>query len=223
MKRILFLLTCIFWFPGGAFAADDLTTDQGRLSYTLGVQVGRSFLNQSIPVDAALFAQAIEDVLTGAEIRLKDAEMQAVMMQFQQDQVRQIAAQGEQNLEQGKKFLAENKAKEGVVTLPSGVQYLVLTQGDGPKPPIGASVQVHYRGTLISGEEFDSSYKRGEPTTLSLANVIKGWQEVVPRMPLGSKWRIFIPPESAYGERSAGPLIKPNSTLIFEIELLAIN
>jgi FKBP-type peptidyl-prolyl cis-trans isomerase FklB len=126
------------------------------------------------------------------------------------------------NKKEGDAFLAANKTKEGVVTLPSGLQYKILQQGTGPKPTLNDTVVCNYRGTLIDGKEFDSSYKRGQPETFPVNKIIKGWMEALPLMPVGSKWQLFVPPDLAYGERSAGPDIGPNSTLIFEVELLSI-
>ena len=129
---------------------------------------------------------------------------------------------GEKNKTEGDAFLAANKAKEGVVTLPSGLQYKIITAGTGPKPTLEQTVVCHYRGTLIDGKEFDSSYKRGQPATFPVKGVIKGWTEVLQLMPVGSKWQVFIPSDLAYGERGAGADIGPNATLVFEIELVAI-
>jgi FKBP-type peptidyl-prolyl cis-trans isomerase FklB len=133
-----------------------------------------------------------------------------------------MQAAGETNRKQGEAFLAANKSKEGVVTLPSGLQYKVLKQGTGPKPVPSDSVVCNYRGTLIDGTEFDSSYKRGEPATFPVDHVIKGWTEALQLMPAGSKWQLFIPPELAYGEKGAGADIGPNATLIFEVELISV-
>src|SRR5207244_808299 len=137
-------------------------------------------------------------------------------------QPEQMQALGDMHKKGGETFLAANKGKDGVVTLPSGLQYKILTQGTGPKPTSADTVVCNYRGTLINGTEFDSSYKRGQPATFPISGVIKGWTEALPLMPVGSKWQLFIPSEMAYGERAPGPEIGPNSTLIFEIELLLI-
>ncbi|HVG92460.1 MAG TPA: FKBP-type peptidyl-prolyl cis-trans isomerase, partial [Alphaproteobacteria bacterium] len=134
----------------------------------------------------------------------------------------QGAQSGEVNMKEGEEFLAANKAKEGVVTLPSGLQYKILKQGDGPKPTAADIVACNYRGTFINGIEFDSSYKRGQPLTFPLRGVIKGWTEALQLMPVGSKWQLFIPSDLAYGARGAGGLIGPNATLIFEVELISI-
>jgi FKBP-type peptidyl-prolyl cis-trans isomerase len=141
-------------------------------------------------------------------------------MRKKQEEQMQIA--GAASKKEGEAFLAANKSKDGVVTLPSGLQYKILTQGTGPKPTPSDSVVCNYRGTLINGTEFDSSYKRGEPATFPVTGVIKGWTEALQLMPVGSKWQLFVPSEMAYGERSPAPQIGPNSTLIFEVELLSI-
>ena len=145
-----------------------------------------------------------------------------VQNEMRKKQQAEMQAAGEANKKEGDAFLAANKAKDGVVTLPSGLQYKILTQGTGPKPTATDSVVCNYRGTLINGTEFDSSYKRGEPATFPVSGVIKGWTEALQLMPVGSKWQLFVPSDLAYGERSPGPEIGPDSTLIFEVELLSI-
>jgi len=174
-------------------------------------------------VDVDAFLEAFKDILAGQGPKLSIEEMQNIANNYQQQQATREAALGEQNQTDGRKFLDENRKKEGVVQTESGLQYKVITKGVGQKPAPGANVKVHYRGTLINGKEFDSSYGRGEPASISLQNVIPGWQEAVPMMTIGSKWEIYVPSELGYGSRSAGPDITPNSTLIFEIELIEIN
>lgn len=202
-------------------------TDQEKLSYAIGAQIAQniaqSLKNQNISVDTGSFLQAIEDILTQQEPKLSVEEMQKIATLYQQEQKNKQAALGEQNQAEGQKFLEENRKKEGVVQTESGLQYKILTKGVGEKPAANATVTVHYRGTLINGKEFDSSYTRSEPLSISLENVIPGWQEAVPMMTVGSKWQIFVPSKLGYGDRSAGPDISPNSTLIFEIELIDIN
>ena len=157
---------------------------------------------------------------------MTEAEAQAVLTQLQADmrkkQEEKTQQAGEANQKEGEAFLAANKAKPGVVTLPSGLQYKILKEGTGPKPTATDSVVCNYQGTLINGTEFDSSYKRGEPATFPVNGVIKGWTEALQLMPVGSKWQLFIPPDLAYGARGAGADIGPNATLIFEVELLSI-
>jgi len=157
--------------------------------------------------------------LTDAEAQAALAELQAEVRK-KQDAEAQAAA--EANMKEGEAFLADNKTKEGVVTLPSGLQYKILTPGTGPKPTASDTVVCNYRGTFINGTEFDSSYKRGQPASFPVGQVIKGWTEALQLMPVGSKWQLFIPPDLAYGQRGAGGAIGPNATLIFEVELLSI-
>ena len=159
-----------------------------------------------------------------AKLRMSDDEigatLNALQAQIQRKSAQAAGAAGEENKKAGEAFLAQNKSKEGVVTLPSGLQYKILKAGDGKKPAATDSVECNYRGTLINGTEFDSSYKRGQPATFGVTQVIPAWQEALQLMPVGSKWQLFVPAELAYGERGAGREIGPNSTLIFEVELL---
>jgi FKBP-type peptidyl-prolyl cis-trans isomerase FklB len=164
--------------------------------------------------------------LAGSKTLLTDDQAKAALTEVQNEvrkkQQEQMQAAGEMNKKEGETFLAANKGKDGVVTLPSGLQYKILKQGTGPKPVSADTVVCNYRGTLINGTEFDSSYKRGQPTTFPVSGVIKGWTEALPLMSVGSTWQLFIPAELAYGERAPVPEIGPNSTLIFEVELLSI-
>jgi FKBP-type peptidyl-prolyl cis-trans isomerase len=170
--------------------------------------------------------RGLKDALAGGKTALTEDQARAALMEVQNEmrkkQQAEMQAAGEASKKEGDAFLAANKAKEGVVTLPSGLQYKILTQGTGPKPTATDSVVCNYRGTLINGTEFDSSYKRGEPATFPVSGVIKGWTEALQLMPVGSKWQLFVPSDLAYGERSPGPEIAPDSTLIFEVELLSI-
>lgn len=203
-----------------------LKTQKDKVSYAIGLNIGKSLRKDSVEVDPAVFARGVKDALTGAKALLTDAELRAVLTTLQGDlQKRQeetMRQAGEVNKKSGDAFLAENKTKPGVVTLPDGLQYKVLTEGTGPKPAATDSVVCNYRGTLIDGTEFDSSYKRGQPATFPVNGVIKGWTEAVQLMPVGSKWQLFLPADLAYGNRGAGPDIGPNATLIFEVELLSI-
>ena len=170
--------------------------------------------------------RGLKDALAGGKTALTEDQARATLMEVQTEmrkkQQEQMQVAGEASKKEGEAFLAANKSKEGVVTLPSGLQYKILTQGTGPKPTASDSVVCNYRGTLINGTEFDSSYKRGEPATFPVSGVIKGWTEALQLMPVGSKWQLFVPSDLAYGERSPAPEIGPNSTLIFEVELLSI-
>jgi FKBP-type peptidyl-prolyl cis-trans isomerase len=206
--------------------APALTTQKDKFSYALGMNLGTNLHKQSVPVDPNILLRGLKDALAGGKTALTEDQARAALMEVQNEmrkkQQEEMHAAGEASKKEGDAFLAANKAKEGVVTLPSGLQYKILTQGTGPKPTATDSVVCNYRGTLINGTEFDSSYKRGEPTTFPVSGVIKGWTEALQLMPVGSKWQLFVPSDLAYGERSHGPEIAPDSTLIFEVELLSI-
>jgi len=204
-------------------AADiQLKSDAEKFSYTIGFQIGQSLKRDGLSVDPKIVSQAIADVLGGKDPILSMDEMQKTVQSYQQKMMAEREAKGEGAKKAGEAFLADNKSKEGVKTLPSGVQYKVVMEGKGKKPTAKDSVVAHYRGTLIDGTEFDSSYTRGEPATFPVTGVIPGWQEILPMMPVGSKWQVFIPSELAYGTRGAGNNIGPNETLVFDIELLEI-
>jgi FKBP-type peptidyl-prolyl cis-trans isomerase FklB len=207
-------------------AAPALTTQKDKFSYALGMNLGTSLHRQSVPVDPNILLRGLKDALAGGKTQLSEDQAKAALMEVQTEmrkkQQEQMQQAGETNKKEGETFLAANKSKEGVVTLPSGLQYKILTQGTGPKPTASDSVVCSYRGTLINGTEFDSSYKRGEPATFPVSGVIKGWTEALQLMPVGSKWQLFVPSDLAYGERPPGPEIGPDSTLIFEVELLSI-
>ncbi len=204
-----------------ASAEMELTTDKQKFSYTVGIQIGNN-LKQGGDVDIDALTQAIRDVYADTPYRLSTEEMQAVMQRFRDKEIEKRMEAAQSNRSKENEFLAQNREKAGVVVTDSGLQYKVINAGDGKKPKASDEVEVHYRGTLIDGTEFDSSYKRGESITLGLNNVIKGWQEALVLMPVGSKWQIYVPSELAYGERGAGAAIGPNETLIFDIELLEI-
>jgi FKBP-type peptidyl-prolyl cis-trans isomerase len=207
-------------------AALTLKTQKEKASYAVGLNMGKGMRKDAVDIDPAILLRGIKDGIAGTKPLLTDAEIQAVLSQLQADVgKRQQAAAlqaGETNKIQGDEFLAANKSKPGVVTLPSGLQYKILKEGNGPKPTAGDSVVCNYAGTLIDGKEFDSSYKRGQPVTFPVGQVIKGWTEALQLMPVGSKWQLFIPSNLAYGDRGAGPDIGPGATLIFEVELISI-
>lgn len=204
----------------GALQAVELETIDQRYSYVRGFVIAQSLKNDGAEVDLPAFTQAIQDVLSGAEPALSRDEMMQAQQDWKAEMTRQRVEASARNKQQEQEFLEANRAKEGVSVLKNGIQYTVLKQGDGPKPAPGSRVTVHYRGTLLDGTEFDSSYARGEPATFNLNQVIKGWQEVLPEMPQGSKWQVVIPSALAYGPRGWGGRIGPDATLIFEIELL---
>jgi len=224
-KAVLFIIPATFFtlLNFHVQAESEAMTDKQKLSYALGAYFSQSISQQNVDLDIPVFLQAIEDVLTKTGLKLTPEEIQEVLAQYQQKLVSERNVAADTNKSASKTFLEENRKKEGVVELPSGLQYKIIKEGNGQKPGNDSSVNVHYHGTLIDGKVFDSSYERGEPITLSLKQVIKGWQEALPLMSVGSKWQIYVPSELAYGERGAGNSIGPNETLIFDIELLEIN
>lgn len=203
-----------------------LKTQKDKVSYALGMSLGTKLHQQSVEVDTSIVLRGLKDALAGSKTLLTQEEAQTAFMQLnaevgkRAEEKMRLAA--EPNKKAGQEFLSANKTKEGVVTLPSGLQYKILTEGTGPKPAATDSVVCNYRGTLLDGKEFDSSYKRGQPLTIQVNGVIRGWTEALQLMPVGSKWQLFIPSELAYGDRGAGADIGPGSTLVFEVELLSI-
>jgi FKBP-type peptidyl-prolyl cis-trans isomerase FklB len=209
-----------------AAAPLELKTPKEKASYAIGLNIGKSLHRDSVDVDPAILARGLKDALAGGKTQMTDDEVKAALTALQMDmkkkQEEKIQIVGEMNKKTGEDFLAANKSKDGVVTLPSGLQYKILKEGTGPKPATTDSVIVNYKGTLIDKTEFDSSYKRGEPATIPVSGVIKGWTEALQLMPVGSKWELYIPSDLAYGPRAASAEIGPNSTLLFEVELLSI-
>ncbi len=208
-----------------------LKSQKEKISYIIGMDIGSNFKRQSIDIDPDILARGIKDALSGAKPQLSDQETQEVMTSFRkemsakQEEFRKTV--GEKNKKEGEQFLAQNKSKEGVQTLPSGLQYKVITPGKGKKPQLTDTVTAHYRGTLVDGTEFDSSYRRGQPANFPVSGVIRGWTEALQLMEEGAKWQLFIPANLAYGERGAGQpgagqVIGPNAVLIFEVELISI-
>jgi FKBP-type peptidyl-prolyl cis-trans isomerase len=204
----------------------ELTTDAQKFGYSIGVDLGNSLKPVSAHVDVAALKQGLDDVSAGATLKLDDAAREAVKATvsktMQEEQVKQRDEAAAKALAEGEKFLAENATKEGVKTTATGLQYKVLTEGSGASPTAADEVTVHYKGTLINGEEFDSSIARGQPVTFPLGNVIEGWTEGVQLMKPGAKYQFFIPSKLGYGERGAGVKIGPNQTLIFEVELIEV-
>jgi FKBP-type peptidyl-prolyl cis-trans isomerase FklB len=194
------------------------------VSYSIGINIGKDLKMkmQELDINNALLLQGIKDAVNDAKPAMSEQDMEATMMAFQQEMSSKMKNLAEKNTKEGEAFLEANKKKSGVITLPSGLQYKILKEGNGAKPTATQTVKCHYRGTLIDGKEFDSSYKRGEPTEFPVGGVIKGWTEALQLMPVGSKWELYIPSTLAYGERGAGQTIGPNAVLIFEIELLSI-
>ena len=203
-----------------------LKTQKDKVSYALGMNLGTNLHKQSVEVDPTIVLRGLKDALAGGKMLQTEDEARATLTQLQTEvrnkQQEKMKVAGEANRKEGVEFLAVNKSKEGIVTLPSGLQYKILTEGTGPKPAASDTVVCNYRGTLISGAEFDSSYKRGQPASFPVNGVIKGWTEALQLMPVGSKWQLFVPAELGYGDRGAGADIGPGATLIFEVELLSI-
>jgi FKBP-type peptidyl-prolyl cis-trans isomerase FklB len=203
-----------------------LKTPKDKASYAIGMNIGKGLHKDSVDVDPAILLRGLKDGMAGGKTLLTDDEAKSAMVAIQADlrkkQEAKMAIAGDANKKEGDEFLAQNKTKEGVVTLPSGLQYKILKEGTGPKPSATDSVVCNYKGTLIDNTEFDSSYKRGQPATFPVGQVIKGWTEALQLMPVGSKWQVFVPSDLAYGPRAPGGAIGPNATLIFEIELLSI-
>lgn len=205
-----------------AIAADAaLDTEQKRFSYTVGFQMAQGLREQGIEVDTDALITAVRDVLSGAPLKLSLDEMQTVSRAYIEREQKEQLALAEQNKKSGEAFLTENKKKKDVTTTPSGLQYTVIKEGAGKKPQATDTVSVHYRGTFIDGKEFDSSIARGQPVSFPVNGVIKGWQEALPMMKEGAKWKVVIPSDLAYGPRGNNA-IGPNQTLVFEIELLSV-
>jgi FKBP-type peptidyl-prolyl cis-trans isomerase FklB len=226
-RAVLILIAALALATARAAEPDKsiLKDKNDKASYAIGLQIGRSWKNQEVEgLNPDLVAVGIRDALGGKPL-LNEQEVRETMTALNSELAakrnERLKAEADQNRQAGAAFLAENKKKEGVVALPSGLQYKVAVTGDGPKPSSNDMVRVHYRGTLIDGTEFDSSYKKGEALKFAVTGVIKGWTEALLSMPVGSKWQLFIPSELAYGEQRR-PSIPPGSTLLFDVELLAI-
>nr|WP_052643468.1 FKBP-type peptidyl-prolyl cis-trans isomerase [Syntrophotalea carbinolica] len=207
----------------------ELKTPEEKLGYVLGADVGKSyktFKENEVNFDEEAFFKGFTDGMNDSELLLTADEIKAVQVEaitkLKKNLELKKASEAEKNLKEGAQFLVENSEKEGVVVTKSGLQYQVLTKGDGPVPVATDTVKVHYVGKLLDGTEFDSSYTRGKPAEFRVGGVIKGWSEALQMMPTGSKWKLFIPSELAYGARGAGQKIGPNATLVFEVELLEI-
>ena len=227
-RRIAMAMCAAVALSGAASAADapELKNDKEKISYSIGMDIGGNLKRGSVEVDPDLLAKGLKDsygggktILTEDEARKTIADFQKTLMAKQAETMQKLS---EKNKADGEKFLAENAKKEGVKTLPSGLQYREITPGKGKSPKDTDTVSTHYKGTLIDGTEFDSSYKRGEPVTFPVSGVIAGWTEALQLMKEGAKWQLFIPSNLAYGDRGAGREIGPNATLIFEVELISV-
>ena len=231
MKRTLIALTAasVCFFAQHSFAADKatkLTDKKDKISYSIGVDVGKSIQKQKIEINPESFLMGFKDgqadkltMMTEEEIRQTLMALQTEMLEKHKTMAKEQATK---NLAEGEKFLAENKKQKGVVTLPSGLQYRIIKEGKGTSPKATDTVTTHYRGKLINGTEFDSSYSRGEPAKFAVNGVIPGWVEALQLMKPGAKWELFVPAKLAYGENGVGQIIGPNSTLLFEVELLNV-
>ena len=214
--------------PEEASSASELKLDtsKNRISYTIGVNIGQDFKSQNMDVDPDLLLMGLKDTLSGKELQLTEEEMVQEIQNFQQEMQVKMAAEMEakaaENKAAGEAFLAENAKQEGVVVTESGLQYKIIEPGQGDSPGPADVATVHYRGTLIDGTQFDSSYDRGQPASFPVGGVIPGWTEALQLMKPGAKWQLVIPAELAYGERGAGQDIGPNSTLLFDVELISV-
>ena len=224
MKSRVIVMLGILFLVSQVNAEENLVlkNQKEKVSYIIGMDIGGNLKKQSIDIDPNILLKGIQVGLAGAKSLLTDQETQETMVAFRREMMAKQEEIAKKNKVDGEAFLGENKKKEGVKTLPSGLQYKVIKAGTDKKPKLSDSVTSQYRGTLIDGTEFDSSYKRGQPVTFPVSGVIPGWTEALQLMGEGAKWQIFVPSNLAYGERGAGGVIGPNATLIFEIELISI-
>ena len=228
MKSVWMAVLAVLVIAGSVVAEEpvSLKSQKDKISYIIGLDIGNNLKRQSADVDLDILLRGMKDALSGTKPVLSENEIREVTTAFRQEMAKKQAEEtkklAEKNKREGEAFLEENKKKEGVKTLPSGLQYKVITEGSGKSPKESDTVTVNYRGTFVDGTEFDSSYKRGEPATFPVNGVIPGWVEAMPLMKEGAKWQLFIPPGLAYGETGAGNAIGPNATLIFEVELISI-
>lgn len=228
MKVITFFLGALLLISFGCAADEKLTLkgDDDKQSYALGLEIGNNLRRQPMDLNPEIVAQGLQDALAGGETLMTEQEasdtMAALRKEMAEKQITQMKEKSEKNKAEGEAFLEENRKKEGVVTLPSGLQYKVIQEGTGKTPLATDTVTVHYKGTLIDGTEFDSSHRRGQPASFPVTGVIRGWTEALQLMKEGARWQLFIPSELAYGERGAGRDIGPHATLIFEVELISI-
>ena len=223
MKRLIFIVAaCSVALPlFGQEKSPPLKDQKDKVSYSIGLNIGSNLSKQNIPINPDVLATGIKDAIAGKP-QLTTDQVKEIMAAFEKDMEQKQQAAAQKNTSEGAKFLEENKKKEGVKTTASGLQYKAIKEGTGAQPKATDTVKVNYRGTLISGTEFDSSYKRGEPATFPLNGVIKGWTEGLQLMKTGSKYQFVVPANLAYGDRNVGPDIAPNSTLIFEVELIGV-
>lgn len=223
MKKLVCLAAALMLTQGVQAADPSLDTDKKKIAYTLGYQLGLSMRQQGLELDPDTASQAVHDVFSGKSPKLTQTEMQAVVQTMNAMVLQKQVEVAEKNYKAGQAFLAENKKKDGIVSTDSGLQYKVLTKGEGKQATASNTVVAHYEGRLINGKVFDSSIKRGTPATFPVSGVIKGWQEALQLMKEGAKWQVYIPSDLAYGEKGVGRNIGPNETLVFDIELIKVN
>ena len=223
--RSTLALTILIMLVSGSVLAQDVNTEKGKLSYAVGWDIGADIKRRSTEFDVESLITAIRDVVAESEPKVSTEEMRTLLTALQEkvraEQVEQYRALSEKNQAESEAFLAANKAKTGIVALPSGVQYRIIEEGEGARPGLECSVSVHYRGSKLDGREFDSSFARGTPEEFTVNAVLKGWQEVLPLMKAGSTWQIFVPPELAFGARG-NPPVGPNEALMFDLKLVEI-
>ena len=228
MKSLFVVALGLLLLTTQAFSEEktSLKSQKEKTSYALGLNIGNNIKNMTVDIAPELFFRGFKDALSGAAPAMSEEEIKTILGSLQKDlmakQAERIKQLGDKNKKEGESFLSQNSKKEGVKTLPSGLQYKVLKEGNGKLPKVTDKVVCHYQGTLLDGTEFDSSYKRNEPSTFPVKGVIPGWTEALQKMKVGSKWQLFIPAKLAYGEQGAGPKIGPNAVLIFTIELISI-
>ena len=223
--RSRFALSLIMILASGVALAQDVATDKGKLSYAIGWDFGQDIKRRGEEFDVESVIAAIRDTVAGNDPQVTPEEMVALLQTFQQkvrqEQLEALQALAAENQAKSERFLEENKSKTGIVVMPSGVQYRVIEEGDGPRPSMDSTVKVHYRGSKMDGREFDSSFARGVPEEFVVNSVLQGWQEVLPLMKQGSTWQIFVPPELAFGQRG-NPPVGPNEALMFDLRLVEI-
>ncbi len=228
MNKFLAMLV-IFLIPAIVYAesSSELKSEKDRISYSIGMDIGNNFKKQSLDIDPDVLSRGIKDALAGNKPLMSEQESAETMTKLRKQvmakQAEMMKEAGKENKVKGEAFLMENKNKDGIITLPSGLQYKIVENGTGESPKLTDEVTVNYRGTLIDGTEFDSSYRRGQPASFKVNAVISGWTEALQIMKPGSKWQLYIPSSLAYGERGAGRDIGPHSTLIFDVELISVN
>lgn len=223
--RIVFALITLTLLAAGPVQAQDLTSDKGKLSYAVGWDIGQDIQRRGAEFDVESIIAAIRDSSAGRDPQVSNEEMVALLTDLQQrvrkEQAEAFQKLATENQQKSEEFLAANASKNGVVTLPSGVQYRVIDEGEGARPGMESTVKVHYRGSKMGGLEFDSSFARGVPEQFSVNSVLKGWQEVLPLMKTGAMWQVFVPPEMAFGPRG-NPPVGPNEALVFDLKLVEI-